>query len=231
MRPTLTRVTDETFDSEVLASDLPVILMYWIGWWGPCVGMANALQTLAPAYTGHVKMLYVDVEKEDSSLISKTAHWRGIEDLPITVFYLDGQEKARLDGDYDANEMSDEIATLLGVPAGGWRALYPLTTDETPVAGDDSDILITLDNGDEFVGRPWSVTQGPQGLVVRLFVQKTRPAGAGWKPTCSKLTCPGEFRVWKQAEQPGSVRLAPSPMTAETLDDDNREPAPDRQEV
>jgi len=56
-------VTDATFQSEVLESELPVVVDIWATWCGPCKAIAPILDQLAGAYAGRVKIVKVDADQ------------------------------------------------------------------------------------------------------------------------------------------------------------------------
>lgn len=55
-------VTDETFESEVINSDIPVLVDFWAEWCGPCRMVAPILDKLAVEFAGQVKIAKVDVD-------------------------------------------------------------------------------------------------------------------------------------------------------------------------
>ncbi|KXK21882.1 MAG: thioredoxin [Chloroflexi bacterium OLB15] len=55
-------VTDETFEQEVLQSDLPVLVDFWAAWCGPCRMVAPILDKLAGEYAGKLKIVKVDTD-------------------------------------------------------------------------------------------------------------------------------------------------------------------------
>jgi thioredoxin 1 len=55
-------VTDANFDSEVLKSDLPVLVDFWAAWCGPCRMVAPIIEELSGDYSGKVKFAKIDVD-------------------------------------------------------------------------------------------------------------------------------------------------------------------------
>ncbi len=56
-------VTDATFETEVLESDLPVLIDFWAEWCGPCRMVAPILDKLAKEFAGQVKIVKVNVDE------------------------------------------------------------------------------------------------------------------------------------------------------------------------
>ncbi len=99
-------VTEQTFESEVLKSDLPVLVDFWAEWCGPCRMVAPIVEDLAGEYAGRLKVTKVDVDDNQNlamrySIMSipTLGVFRGGEMIERIVGYMPKQElKRRLDG-------------------------------------------------------------------------------------------------------------------------------------
>ena len=55
-------LSDDSFDSDVLQADVPVLVDYWAEWCGPCKMIGPALEELAVQYEGKIKIAKVNVD-------------------------------------------------------------------------------------------------------------------------------------------------------------------------
>ena len=74
-------VTDDTFQAEVLDSDIPVLVDFWAEWGGPCKMIAPIVEELAGEYEGKMKFAKVDVDTNPTT--PSTYNVRGIPTLLI----------------------------------------------------------------------------------------------------------------------------------------------------
>lgn len=86
MSDTITHATDADFDTQVLASDVPVLVDFWAPWCGPCRMIAPALEKLAGSYAGKAKVVKVDVDQNQ-----QTAHKYHVRSIPMLLLFKDGQ--------------------------------------------------------------------------------------------------------------------------------------------
>jgi thioredoxin 1 len=84
---------DANFESEVLGSDVPVLVDFWAEWCGPCQLLAPTIDELANEYAGRIKVGKVDVDQA-----AKTAARFGIQSIPTVVLFESGQPVERLVG-------------------------------------------------------------------------------------------------------------------------------------
>ncbi len=86
-------VTDTDFGTEVLESELPVLVDFWATWCGPCRMVAPVVEELAGEYDGRVKFAKVNTDEN-----TRTAASQGIRALPTLVLFKDGQRVAEIVG-------------------------------------------------------------------------------------------------------------------------------------
>jgi len=82
-------VTEDTFEPNVLKSDVPVLVDYWAEWCGPCKALAPLLEDLAKDYGGKLKIAKVNVD-ENQQLARKY----NIKAIPTLMLFKDGNVQA-----------------------------------------------------------------------------------------------------------------------------------------
>jgi thioredoxin 1 len=82
-------VTEDTFEPNVLKSDVPVLVDYWAEWCGPCKAIAPLLEELAKDYGGKLKIAKVNVD-ENQQLARKY----NIKAIPTLMLFKDGNVQA-----------------------------------------------------------------------------------------------------------------------------------------
>ena len=66
MAENMLEITDENFSSEVLESDVPVLVDFWATWCGPCLQLAPVMEELAGDYAGRVVVGKVNIDEARS---------------------------------------------------------------------------------------------------------------------------------------------------------------------
>jgi thioredoxin 1 len=89
MSDTVIHATDADFDSQVLASDQPVLVDFWAPWCGPCKMIAPALDQLATEYAGKAKVVKIDVDQNQA-----TALKYHVRSIPMLLLFKGGQVQA-----------------------------------------------------------------------------------------------------------------------------------------
>jgi thioredoxin 1 len=79
-------VEDGTFDSEVLKSDLPVLVDFWAVWCGPCKAIAPAVEEIARDFKGKLKVAKLDIDNHQA-----TPQRYGIRSIPTLLLFKGGR--------------------------------------------------------------------------------------------------------------------------------------------
>ena len=79
-------VTDDTFEAEVLKSQLPVLVDFWAPWCGPCRAVAPVVDEIATKYNGRLKVLKINTDENP-----KTAQSYRISGIPSLLVFKNGQ--------------------------------------------------------------------------------------------------------------------------------------------
>jgi thioredoxin 1 len=82
-------ISDASFDSDVLKSDMPVLVDYWAEWCGPCKMIAPILDEVSKAYDGRLQVAKMNVD-ENRDVPAKY----GIRGIPTLILFKNGQVAA-----------------------------------------------------------------------------------------------------------------------------------------
>jgi thioredoxin 1 len=80
------KVTDESFDSDVLQAQGPVLVDFWAEWCGPCKQIAPALEQISEELAGQVTVAKLNIEESPT-----TPSRYGVRGIPTMMLFKGGQ--------------------------------------------------------------------------------------------------------------------------------------------
>ena len=90
---TVASITQDTFQAEVLKSDVPVLVDFWAPWCGPCRMVASVVEEVAQEYEGQLKVVKVNTDEQPG-----IASQYGIRSIPTLMVFMGGEKMEQMVG-------------------------------------------------------------------------------------------------------------------------------------
>ena len=100
--------TTETFETEVLNSDIPVVVDFYADWCGPCKMMLPIVEKLAEEFAGRVKIGKVNTDNDEAIAMNYR-----IMSIPCFLFFKGGKLVDKAVGAMSESDFKDRINELL----------------------------------------------------------------------------------------------------------------------
>lgn len=101
-------VTDDSFEQDVLQSEIPVLVDYWAEWCGPCKMIAPILEEVVDEYAGKLKIAKLNIDEN-----SATPPKFGIRGIPTLMIFKDGDVEATKVGALSKSQLTAFIDSVI----------------------------------------------------------------------------------------------------------------------
>lgn len=101
-------VNDTNFESEVIDSDVPVLVDFWAPWCGPCRALAPVIDELAGEYEGKAKIVKLNTDENPN----KSLEFR-INSIPTMIIFKDKKPVEILVGSLSKEKIKEAIDKLV----------------------------------------------------------------------------------------------------------------------
>jgi len=101
-------IEDNSFDTEVLQSDKPVLVDFWAPWCGPCKAIGPVVEELSETFGEQIKFAKCNVDNNPV-----TPGKFGIKAIPTLIFFKDGNVVEQITGMVAKSKLEDAINSVL----------------------------------------------------------------------------------------------------------------------
>jgi thioredoxin 1 len=104
----LINVTDDSFQKEVLDSEVPTFVDFWASWCGPCRMIGPVFEELSNEYAGKVKFAKVNVDENP-----KTPSNYGVRGIPTLIMFKGGKAVDQIVGAVPKSQLDGAVKKVL----------------------------------------------------------------------------------------------------------------------
>jgi len=102
-----TKISDDSFEADVLKSGRPVLVDFWAEWCGPCKMLAPTLDEIATEQAGRVKVAKVNIDANPA-----LAARFGIQSIPTLLYFAGGKVRNQTIGVAGKKAITSKLETL-----------------------------------------------------------------------------------------------------------------------
>ena len=100
--------TDQSFDTDVVQANLPVLIDFWADWCGPCKAIAPTIEEIAGDYAGKVKVGKLNVDQNQN-----TAMQYGVRSIPTLLIMKSGEVVSQIVGAVPKENITKALDEIL----------------------------------------------------------------------------------------------------------------------
>lgn len=104
MGENIINVTDSTFESMVIKSEVPALVDFWASWCAPCRAIAPIVDEMAQEYSGRLRVVKVNVDDNPA-----TPGKYGVRGIPTLILFKGGKVVDQLVGAVPKNQIKELI--------------------------------------------------------------------------------------------------------------------------
>ena len=104
----VTEISDQSFESEVLKSPVPVLIDFWAPWCAPCRAIAPVVEELAKEYEGKIKVVKLNVDDNP-----QTPQRYGVRGIPNLILFQGGNVRDQIVGAVPKKRLVDAITAVV----------------------------------------------------------------------------------------------------------------------
>src|SRR5579875_2819304 len=108
MAGTVTEVTDNSFQAEVIESEVPVLVDFWAPWCGPCRMVAPVVEEIAKEKADALKVVKLNIDENQQTAMSF-----GVMSIPTLMVFRHGQQVKTVIGAYPKKKLEAELEPVL----------------------------------------------------------------------------------------------------------------------
>lgn len=94
-------VTDDSFEKDVMNSEIPVLVDFWAEWCGPCKMIAPVLDDIAKTYNGRLKVAKINVDDN-----ANTPQKYAVLGIPTLILFKNGEQEAKKVGAISKSQLT-----------------------------------------------------------------------------------------------------------------------------